>query len=120
MRAVATQTLPRPTETLVNAGELVTVSIGRNTPDGELHLELWQEFIGGALLAVAQNTVEPFGPFRGTGYWEGKPEDAAVITGVVRYPFNEATLTERLTTLAARYGQEAIAWSHGENIHARP
>ena len=107
----------------VPIGSQVTVTIGRNTTDGNTLWRFeWEQFILDAKAALADQ-VEPtavFGPFKGEGVWEGEREESAVWILIAGRHASISHIDEALGKVADIYGQDAIAWSFGPNFLAIP
>lgn len=122
---------------------LITVTIGRNVPPSS-HLAMWparqpnppaqvamtrehwarfQSRTEGLLSCLPDAQV--FGPFHGTGEWEGIEEDSVTFTVLTSHPTiaDDPTVAdtfgELLGNLASLFDQDAIAWSHGPALLAR-
>lgn len=107
--------LPRVDASHIPPGSLLTVTIGRNVGNRPLWSHEWREFQSAVSDAVTDllHPSASFGPFHGTGEWEGVSEDSAVFTFLTAYPAGVKAVDERLAQLADMYGQDAIAWSFG-------
>ena len=107
----------------VPVGSQVTVTIGRNTTRGKTLFRFeWEQFILDVKAALADQ-VEPtatFGPFTGEGVWEGEREESAVWILIAGRHASISHIDEVLAKVAAIYEQEAIAWSFGPNLLAKP
>jgi hypothetical protein len=115
----ANRVLPRVPLREIPAGSQVTVTIGRNgdnlrgMPLGEWHD--FQSIVTGVLRDQLTPTAE-FGPFEGSGVWEGVVEDSAVLIVLAGRPGSVVTLANALTRVAREFGQDAIAWTFGPNL----
>lgn len=132
---------------------LITVTIGRNVPfDSSLRLHsmtadtgeqvpmrrnLWADFqleVKNLLRVLPGDDTDGmatvFGPFGGTGEWEGVPEESVTFTALTTHPdFRPAgngeltgpveAFGDILSSIAHHYGQDAIAWSHGPALLAK-
>jgi hypothetical protein len=82
----------------------------------------WATFVAdvadhvGALI-IPQAT---FGPFYGSGEWEGVTEESAVLSFIVGYTVRIEDLESVLANLCDLYSQDAIAWTSGPGNLARP
>lgn len=122
MRSNPNDTLAARNDTFVPPGSQVTVTVGRNVGATPMPEDEWQGLQASVRTAVA-DYFEPamtFGPFVGTGEWEGIVEESAVEIFVTKYPGSVKGFESRLSTLAEIYGQDAIAWSFGPNLLALP
>lgn len=101
----------------VRAGNQVTVTIGRNVNDKPLtqnDWELFQAAVKNRLSALLKPDLV-FGPFTGTGEWEGIEEESSVLILIARYTARAADVNRILEPLAYDYQQDCIAWSYGPN-----
>lgn len=127
--------LPSVQDTHVPVGSLLTVTIGRNVRAGYSELaalgqlsgeqvpmrrKTWNEFQNQVRLEFIGRASDVFGPFHGTGEWDGVTEESAVFTAIVSTPFPPAEFDAAMARLASLYDQDAIAWSYGEARLARP
>lgn len=66
-----------------------------------------------------------YGPFQGTGEWEGVPEDSITYTVTTSHPtiLSDSDVADTfgrlLGDIGQLYGQDAIAWSYGPAMLAR-
>lgn len=115
MRANLNAALPTSADTHVPVGSLVTVSIGRNVGDTPMAEGAWAEFISEVSLYVGGITraTARYGPFLGTGEWNGVAEDTATLTFITGRPVAPSDLGDILSALSRLFNQDAIAWSYG-------
>jgi len=113
-------TLPRPTATFVPSGSQLTVTIGRNVGSTPMSDTEWDYFIRTVQGIIVDHFAPSltFGPFYGTGEWQGVTEESAVITAVTHYPGSTEQFGTRLADIARTFGQDAIAWSFGPSMLA--
>lgn len=113
MRNDTTALLPRPVDTHIPAGSLVTVTIGRNVGSAPMTGNEWADFksLVHSYLRSFAGTV--FGPFEGVGEWDGIVEESAVLTAITNYPANPAAVDAQLRVFCDDFKQDAIAWSYG-------
>lgn len=120
MRANPNDQLPRTVTSYVPPKSQVTVTIGRNVGSEPMSEHDWRDFqsmITGTIRDLLAPSVS-FGPFYGSGEWEGVTEESAVFTFVSHYPASVARVTERLGKVAEMFSQDAVAWSFGLDILA--
>lgn len=113
------RTLPKPREGHVPPGSQLTVTIGRNLAHTTIPMSdsSWTQFEFD-VLSLVDNYFSPtmrFGPFAGTGRWDGVEEESLMIVVVTSYPGNIRDFERHLRGIAASFGQEGIAWSYGPN-----
>lgn len=118
-----------PGRGFIKADDQIFVTIGRNVsngdpgPEGQMAMTdgRWDTFVHdvadqlGALLKPSAT----FGPFYGTGEWEGVTEESAVWSLTVGYTSRVEHVESILSTLARSYGQDAIAWTSAASHLAR-
>jgi len=99
-----------------------TATIGRNVKDwgAPMHDALWETFQDRVSEIMAGHVQEDdfLEIHRGTGEWEGVPEDSAMITVLRNEPLDEHdlhTLRYQLRLEATSFGQEAIALTIGQS-----
>jgi hypothetical protein len=120
MDANPNATLPTVADTHVPVGSQVTVTIGRNVGDRPMFAFEWNDFKR-CLADLLGDVVAPtltFGPFKGTGEWEGVAEESSVLIVITGRAVDPARLSGRLVHLARAFNQDAIAWSYGPNLLA--
>lgn len=97
---------------------IIQASIGRNIGSEPMSKRDWTRFLNDVADAIRAQGESPEVHF-GTGTWEGVTEESARIT-VYRDrmpdPYALLTITDRLATLAGRYGQDAIGLVVSESI----
>jgi len=90
------------------------VTIGRNVDGRPMSPTAWATFkrtVAEALVYETDGSIVTTA--EGFGHWEGSSEMAYVVV-VDRAPRDDSQLDARLRDLAARYGQEAIAYAVAE------
>lgn len=115
---------------------LLTITIGRNVPassrlaswdngDGQrpMRRNAWLEFIAEVRTMLMLIPGETFGPFEGTGEWEGVPEDSVTFTQFLAEGHADvAAYSEAVGNIlggyAKRYDQDAIAYAVGPALLA--
>lgn len=110
-----------PGRGFVKGGDQLVVTIGRNVGDEPMESGKWDTFVNDTLDQLSALLVPSavFGPFFGTGEWEGVTEESAMLSLTVGYTSRVEHVESILSTLADRYGQDAIAWQSGPSHLAR-
>lgn len=118
---------PAAPSNTVPPGSLITITIGRNTPSGAPLSDVsWRRFVRltyTQVTALLGGESKVFGPFYGSGEWDGVPEESATVTILVGPDATGgrvSAITGVLADLADDYAQDAVAWSYGPSILARP
>lgn len=111
----------RPAAPVIPAGSQVTVTIGRNVGTSPLDTLLWSAFQTDVSnrVGVALGATLVFGPFIGTGEWEGVTEESAVLVFISGPAIPVRAIDTQLKDIAGWYGQDAIAWTYGPNLLAQ-
>lgn len=97
----------------------VSVTLGRNVGTEPMPREEWRAFRLAARNNVQRNVTgwEWCEEHKGTGQWEGVPEQSAKITVFGGTP-NLAEIQSAMIELCERYGQDAIAIASGTSFLA--
>lgn len=116
---------PTRPDNVIPPGSLITITVGRNTPNGApLSEPAWNEFVRSAYTRVSWSlggASKVFGPFYGSGEWEGVTEESATVT-ILAGPETRghvSVINDVLSDLAESYAQDAVAWSYGPSMLAR-
>lgn len=110
----------------IPSGSLITVTFGRNVGTTPLTTTAWHLFKSDVRDHVTTLTRarETFGPFTGQGSWtdDGRVihEDSVTFTFISGIPVWREHVDSILSELARDYEQDAIAWSYGPAMLARP